>query len=613
MPFPTIPTNLVCVDVETRDPELKGLGPGWAFPQRGGYITGYALGWREGEEIKSVYLPVRHEGGGNLPLDAVTGYLGPLFADPRREWVMANALYDYGWIRASGFELTGRIHDVQIQAPLLDDQRLSNAVDRLGQDYLGERKDETSLREAAKEFGIKDPKADMWMLPGPLVEPYARQDAELELKLYEHMAPQIKEKELTAVYDLECALLPVLYEMRRRGVKVDTGRADAEREKLLNVEREIQEALYSLTGELLDPWVSESIVRVFRAEGIEDFPLTPKEKKPSITNGFLASLAEPEDTRVAKIAKGVADLRRYQKARSTFLEGMILGHAINGRIHSQLHALRSDEGGSVSGRFSSSTPNLQQVPARDYEIGPMVRGLFLPDDGKWAALDYSSQEPRLAVHFAALARIRGGPEMAERFKANPRADLHQEVADLMGVDRKTAKIINLGLMYGMGGGKLCAELGLPTEKGEWKGREVLYAGEEGKELLEKYHETVPFVKGLSDTAKRLGAQRGYVRTVLGRRATFPRQKNGEVWFTHKALNRVIQGSAADMTKKAMVDIWQQKGKAPLLSIHDELDFDVADEAEARELADMMERAIPLEVPVLVDVEIGETWAESMEK
>ena len=612
MSFPVIPTNLVCVDVETRDPELKGLGPGWAFPQRGGYITGYALGWRGTDgEIHSIYLPVRHEGGGNLDISDVRAYLGPMFANPEREWVMANALYDYGWIKASGFELPGRIHDIQIQAPLIDDQRMSNAVNRLGLDYLGEKKDENSLYEAAREFGIKDPKADMWQLPGPLVEPYARQDAELELKLFEHLAPQIIEKGLTAVYDLECALVPVLYEMRRKGVRVDVDGADAQREKLLGMERQIQETLHTLTGSTVDPWAAESIVRVLRTEGVSEFPVTPKEKKNSITNNFLADLSHTQG-RVGDIAKSIADLRRYQKARSTFLENMILGHAIDGRIHSQLHALRSDDGGTVSGRFSSSAPNLQQVPARDYEIGPLVRGLFLPDDGQWAALDYSSQEPRLAVHFASLARIRGGAEMAERFRNNPRADLHQEVAEIMGVERKVAKTINLGLMYGMGGGKLCAELGLPTEKGEWKGREVLYAGEEGTKLLEEYHACVPFVKGLADTAKKLGAQRGYVRTVMGRRATFPRQKNGEVWFTHKALNRVIQGSAADMTKKAMLDIWQQKGKVPLLSIHDELDFDVENEAEARELADIMEKAIPLEVPVLVDVEIGATWAASMQ-
>lgn len=599
----------VALDLETRDPDLLTLGPGWAFPERGGYPVGYAVAWYAEGELQSAYLPVRHEAGGNMPIEEVRKILQPVLADPDRHIVMANSVYDYGWTLEDGFEWKAQIEDVQIQGPLLDDQRLSYSLNNLGKDYLGEKKVESGLYDAAKEWGLKDPKGQMWKLPASLVEEYARGDAELTLRLFFYLQKLMEDKGLEQVHDLERDLIPVMYKMRKKGVKVNLDRAEQLRQQFLAKENEALAALGDLTDVSIDPWASATIIKALEAEGVKDFPLTPKKKEKSVDNNFLLRLAEHDNT-AGKIAGHVKQLRRYNKARSSFVENMIQGHAINGRIHAELKALRSDDGGTVSGRFSCASPNLQQVPARDPELGPLIRSVFEPDEGKWASIDYSSQEPRLAVHFAVKANCRGAWEMAERWRADPRLDAYIPTAELCGITRKDAKTIKLGILYGMGGGKLCDSLGLPTEEGEWKGRKVLYAGPEGKELLAKFDANSPMDKQLSKLAQDKARRAGVVKTILGRRATFPRRPDGQVWFTHKALNRVIQGSAADMTKMAMV-MCDAAGHLPLLSVHDELAFDVRDEKMAREIAEIMENALPLEVPVVCDVEIGENWGASM--
>lgn len=597
-------------DVETCDPGLKTHGPGWAFRPVRGYVVGYALAWREGAEVRSLYLPVRHEGGGNRLEAEARAILAPILADPSNTIVMANAGYDYGWALAEGFEWNAALEDVQVYGPLLDEQRMSYSLDNLAKDALGVGKDETALYAAAKEWGIKDVKANLWRLPAPDVEPYARQDAEVTLRLAEVQRPRIAEEGLETVAQLEHDLIPLLYRMRRKGVRVDVERAEREAARLRGVEETLGAEAEALAGVPIDPWASARIVEVLKAEGVSDFPLTPKKGEPSVTADFLRSLAD-HDNRAGHLAKLIGEMRRWQKVRSTFLENMILGHAVDGRIHCQLHALRSDDGGTVSGRFSASMPNLQQVPARDPEVGPLIRRLFLPDDGQWCSIDYSSQEPRIATHIGEAAGIRGAAEAAQRYRDDPRADPYLHTAEVCGISRKQAKAIRLGILYGMGGGKLCESLGLPTVEGDWKGRKVLYAGDEGKRLLAAFDEASPMDRKLADLASRRAKGRGYIKTLLGRRARFPRRPNGEVWFTHKALNRAVQGGAADMMKTAMMKCAREI-QDPLLTIHDELAFDVPDRATAEALAEAMSTALPLSVPVVCDIEMGDSWGASME-
>lgn len=623
-------------DLETKDPSLKTHGPGWAFPDgcailnEQGYPVGYAVAWFDGnidavskqdlldpnieQHFKSVYLGIRHEGGGNLPEDQVRAFVQPLLSDPNRVAVGANMGYDYGWSLFDGFDWQCGIDDIQIQAPLLDDARRSYSLDNLLRDKLNSQKNEDSLKRAAEEFGIKDVKAQLWRLPAGLVADYARDDAARALRLYFFQKFEMIEQDLERVWDVERRLIPVLYRMRKRGVRVDEQRVGQLRDYFLGKEQGAVDKLKDLTGRTLDPWTSGPLIQALMDEGVpkEDFPLTPKKKELSLDNVFLKKLAAM-DNRAGLVAQEILTLRRYNKARSTFVDGMLLDHMVQGRIHSELKALRGDEGGTVSGRFSGSSPSLQVVPARDPELGPLVRSAFVPEEGEeWLSADYSSQEPRLSVHFGVKAGIRGADVLQRMWVEDPRADAYLPTAELCGIERKDAKIIKLGILYGMGGGKMCHDLGLPYETKFWKGKEIMVAGEEGEELFRKYHEGSPMDKALSEMAQRVAKQRGSVRTLLGRRAYFPRQANGQIWFTHKALNRIIQGSAADMTKVAMLEV-DAAGYTPLVSVHDELGFSIpkGNKGVVEMLTGLMSNAIPLEVPVVCDAEIGPSWGASM--
>lgn len=261
-----------------------------------------------------------------------------------------------------------------------------------------------------------------------------------------------------------------------------------------------------------------------------------------------------------------------------------------------------------------------------------MRSLFLAEEGQQiASLDYSSQEPRLAVHFAMLAGLGGAAEAVEQFKHNPRTDYHKMVADMANISRTYAKSLNLGLAYGMGGAKLARSLGLPTQwmqivkrgtKTEWVEIDesqvddlrrshydcIEVAGDEAKAIIRKWEEGVPFMRGLYTLSSKVAENRGFIKTLLGRRCRFQLGPDGKYGFTHKAMNRLCQGSAADQTKQGMLDLWRQ-GSVPLLTVHDELVFSVENESEARTYAPIMENAIPLKVPSIVDVNLGKTWGE----
>lgn len=273
----------------------------------------------------------------------------------------------------------------------------------------------------------------------------------------------------------------------------------------------------------------------------------------------------------------------------------------------------------MTGRFSYSSPNLQQIPARDNEISPMIRGLFVPEEGeKWGSFDYSSQEPRIVVHYASLLELPGADKFVAAYREDPRSDFHQLAADIVGVPRKQAKTINLGLFYGMGVNKLGEQLGLDFET--------------AKDLFAVYHDKVPFVRELSSRVTSGADKRGVIRTLLGRRCRFDkweprafgvhkaysheeaRQVYGETTmlkraFTYKALNRLIQGSAADQTKKAMVDLYDA-GILPMIQIHDELALSVSDRGQAEKIMSVMQNCVELLVPSVVDAELGPSWGEA---
>jgi len=594
----------IAVDLETCDPNLMTLVPGWS--RKDGFIVGIAVAAGDYQG----YFPIRHENGHNLDPKMTMKWFKKQMATPDIDKIMHNATYDAGWLRAEGVEVQGRIIDTMIAAPLVDENRFSFSLNNLGRDYLGERKNETLLRAAAKEWGI-DPKGEMWRLPPKYVGSYAEQDAALTLRLYERLNIEIVKQELSHIFDLETSLIPLMVDMREKGVRVDLDKADRVRKDLRSKVRGYKAEIKRKTGIEIEPWASASVATVFDELGLE-YPKT-EAGSPSFTKHFLN--AHPND-----VAQMIVKLREFDKADSTFIDS-IMRHEHKGRIHTEFHQLRSDDGGTVTGRFSSSNPNLQQFPARDPDIKKAIRGLFLPEEGeKWGSFDYSSQEPRLLVHFASSVPDRFKHNVVETIVDEYNSgdvDLHQMVADLAGISRKEAKVVNLGIMYGMGVGKLSNQLDITKE--------------EAKELLNSHQSSVPFVKQLATMASQRAEEHGQIRTILGRKCRFhlwePRtfgynkplpleeakKQYGNVGalkraFTYKALNKLIQGSAADQTKKAMADCYAQ-GLKPLLTVHDELCFSIENQEQADQIVQIMETGLPLNVPSKVDAELGDNWGE----
>ena len=593
----------IAIDLETCDPNMESLGPGW--PRNDGYIVGYAVaidGW-------AGYFPVAHAGGGNLDKRIVERWVKDILATPADK-IMHNAAYDLGWLRATGFEVNGVIYDTMLAAPVLDENRFAYSLNSLGFDYLKEIKSEQGLKESASDFGVH-PKKELWKLPAMHVGDYAEQDAALTLKLWHHFKALMRNDEVESVFKLETEVLPVLVNITLQGINFNRAKCEQKMAEMRTKELEILKYLKSQAGMQVDIWAAQSIAAAFDRLGIQ-YPKTAA-GAPSFTKSFL-------DTHEHPMSKMILEARELNKTHGTFLEPYLKHSAKDGRIHTHFNQMRNEEGGTVTGRLSASNPNLQQVPARHEIIGPMVRGLFLPEDGQiWAANDFSSQEPRLLVHYATLLGLPGAEKMAQAYRDNPDTDFHQMVADMAGIKRKAAKTIGLGLMYGMGKAKLAHSLDLPLD--------------EASELIATFHNKVPFLKGTVDAVmKRIEhpSSGGSIRTLLGRKCRFPLWEPVE-WGvnkalpreqaameygsrikragTYKGLNKLIQGSAADQTKAAMVAL-HKAGFTLMLQVHDEVALSVRNIDEARAAADIMAKAVTLEVPSRVDVETGLNWGDA---
>jgi DNA polymerase I-like protein with 3'-5' exonuclease and polymerase domains len=594
----------IAIDLETKDPDLKARGSGAIIGN--GNIVGIAVavdGW-------SGYYPIAHEGGGNLEKDKVMDWIKDVCSSNSVK-LFHNAMYDVCWLRASGVQINGHIVDTMVMASLIDENRLSYTLNSISYEFLGEVKDEKALTEAAQSWGI-DPKSEMYKLPAMYVGSYAEKDAVLTLELFKVLSREIQKQSLQNIFDLETQLFPCLLDMKFKGVRVDIEKAKLLKQQLTNKEQEILLKVKQETGIEPQIWAARSIATVFDKLGLP-YERTEKSLAPSFTKNFLSEHKHP-------IVQMIAKAREINKAHTTFID-TILKFTHKGRIHADINPIRSDQGGTVTGRFSYANPNLQQIPARNKELGPMIRSLFLPEvDHKWGCFDYSQQEPRLVVHYAATTEPicfdESVTKIVDEFKNNS-VDFHKTVADMAGISRTQAKTINLGLFYGMGKAKLQAELGLNTKA-------------EAEKLFNQYHDNVPFVKELMNKTSQFAQTSGSIGTLLGRRCRFNKWEpatfgmhtpmtfeeaertygRGRIRraMTYKALNKLIQGSAADMTKKAMLDLYNE-GIIPHIQIHDELDISVIDDNHAKKIVEIMENAVTLAIPNKVDYESGETWGD----
>jgi DNA polymerase I-like protein with 3'-5' exonuclease and polymerase domains len=621
----------IAIDLETRDPDLKSTGSGAISGN--GEIVGFAVavdGYKN-------YFPIAHEQGPNMDRKKTIEWFKDICESPATK-IFHNAMYDVCWIRNLGIKINGLIIDTMIASSLIDENRFSYTLNTLSWHHLGEGKSEARLNQAAKERGL-DPKADMWRMPAMEVGGYAEKDAELTLKLWHKLKKIIVEDNLQDIFNLETDLFPCLVDMRHLGVRVDIEKANQLKTALAVKEENLLQQVKIETGVDTQIWAAASIAKVFDKLKLP-YTRTEKTNSPSFTKNFISNHANP-------VVNMIAEARKINKVRTTFID-TILKHEHKGRIHADINQIRSDDGGTVTGRFSYSNPNLQQIPARDPETGPLLRSLFIPEEGmKWGTFDYSQQEPRLVAHYALKFSLPSVNQIADSYENDPSTDFHKIVAEMAKIPRSQAKTINLGLFYGMGKAKLQGELGVSKEKSE--------------ELFTKYHSEAPFVKQLMNKVMKAAEARGQIKTLLGRRCRFPKyepvlrgadwgtyvppedhermlelqemgphlkdfegnivkDKNGKpkknYWhqnstrraFTYKALNKLIQGSAADMTKKAMVELYKE-GLVAHIQIHDELDFSIESESQAKKIKDVMENAVDLEIPNKVDYESGPNWGE----
>jgi DNA polymerase I-like protein with 3'-5' exonuclease and polymerase domains len=605
--LPVTPRDIkeIAIDLETKDPRLKSHGPGWATGH--GDVVGIAVSY----DGFTSYLPFGHEGGGNLDRGIILKWFEKEIAKHPSDKIFYNAAYDVGWLHRLGVKLEGRILDAMLAAPLLNENRFSYSLNAVAYDYLGEMKSEAALREAAQEFGV-DPKGELYKLPATFVGEYAEADARLTLQLWQTFKSELSKEDLWPVFDLETEVLPLCIEMTRRGVRVDLDQAERLKQDFLKEVKKILSGIKKETGISIELWAAASIAKVF--DQLEIPYGRTKTGLPSFTKNFLSQHEHP-------IAQQIAEAREYDKIGNTFLSS-IFRYAEKDRIHGHINQLRSEGGGTVSGRISMSNPNLQQIPARNPDMARKIRGLFLPEEGEqWASMDFDQQEPRILVHFSSLTNkgLTGSDAFVNAYNTKEKTDFHQMVADIAEIPRKQAKTINLGIMYGMGQTKLAEQLDVSTD--------------EAKRLMRQYHDDVPFVKELMDAVQRKVSHRdkgGFVRSLLGRKCRFdlwepnlfvsskalPKEEahieygdNIKRAYTYKALNRLIQSSAADQTKASMAAIYKEKNKIPLVQIHDELAFSVADKKEARELCDVMENSVKLQVPTPCDISLGTNWGD----
>lgn len=588
--------GMIAVDTETRgldtrDPDFRIAG----------VSVGTEAGYRQ-------YFPVGHEMGPNLEPQKVYDWLKVQLARPGQPKVGAHLAFDVEVLETVGVKMTGPFYDVQIAEPLINENHLQYSLDAVATRQIGETKVTNVMKEwLIDAFGPTNYKANIWRAPAMVVGPYAEGDVDLPLRIFRKQKKELERQKLWSLFEMESKLIPMLVAMRMRGVPVNVQKA----QDLLKYSREQSNdrlaQLKRLCGVDVDVWSADSLAGVYDAQKVP-YPLTAKTQKPSFTKEWLTNSNHP-------ISNLIKEARHYDKFGGTFLDGYIIKGNRNGRLHTTFNQLRSDNGGTISGRFSSSGPNLQNVPKRGAEA-KLIRGMFEPEPGQvWWKFDWSQIEYRLIAHYAYIMRLPGADAVIEAYKSSEGVDYHQIIADMTGLTRDNAKNLNFGLAYGQGVDLLCANLGVSRD--------------EGLRIIREYHMKAPFMKPLMKKVSEVTGERGYLTTLLGRVRHFDAwEKGGKVlqeWeagarraFLHKALNALIQGGAADLMKQAMVNCWEAGVfdpsvlGAPYLTVHDELDGSMEEHnnlhIEAlREVKHIMENVTPLSVPIRADGGISANW------
>lgn len=654
--FPNLKGNVssIAFDTETKELDFDN-GPGWARGQ--GHIVGLSVAARDRLGNQGAwYFPVRHEVGSEDNLDArnVFGWAAEVLDTPEVPKVGANLTYDIGWLGEENVKVTGPLNEVQFAEALIDSEAFV-ALEILGQKYVRRGKKTNQLLEWQREAYPNTPedkrRSDIYRSPPMLVGPYAIDDAILPLEIMDEQWPILTSEGLDYVYRLECDLIPLMIRMRREGVTVDLGHASQMLEQLEAETRELFKRVYYEFGYNLSATDSGQLGKLFDHVGLKYPRNSPTDRNPNgspqIRKEWLATLEHP-------LGDLLNEIREHEKICGTFLRSYLLEKSIPisgsnslAKLYPQFHQMKGDENGTVVGRFSSSTPNLQNIPSRT-KLGKRVREAFVNDLGHafWLKYDYSQIHYRILAHNAVddpKGPFGAADALRERYASDPKTDYHMDVymnvAPLLGWSttdkeiikekRRPIKNVNFGLLYGQGTPSLAYKSGM--------------SGKQADSFFEAYHKGAPYVKPTMAAIAAEVQTYGYVTTLLGRRIRFPlwepirkdwdnpvrplpfdaalSEWGGAIKraFDYRGVNYKFQGSEPDIMKKGMRDclnsgVFDYTG-VPRLTVHDELDFSVREDSAAmREAFDYiretMQNSIRLRVPVYVDKSTGPNWGKA---
>jgi Mesyanzhinovviridae DNA polymerase len=628
----------VAIDTETKDDLLtKDQGPG--FITNAGFICGISVAWRD----QAIYIPLQHYDTTCFSFDQVRRWLKSLAEQKHTNFIFHNFQYDWGWLEAVfGIQPPASIDDTAAMASMINENLNSYSLENLCQWQGLPGKDEVLLAEITSLYKVKmkDMKKYIWKFPGKYVGPYAEQDARGTLYLAEKLRPLLIEEQLEQAYQIERNLFPITLKMKQRGIRVDTIKTE---QLMSQINQQCKDELYQLSSAVgqkveikhirSNRWLKEE----FEKRGLE-YPRT------AASDTYANGQASFEKSFMANhthwFPRAIHKIKHQTDLADKFLNKYILEYTHRGRVYPTLHQFRSDEGGTRSHRFSYSDPALQQMPSRDDKFAPLIRSCFIPEDGEfWCSIDYRQQEYRLIVYTAEVLRATGATVAANRYRTDPSTDFHDYVATITRLPRRRAKDVNFAKSYGAGIRKFAIMTGMSEE--------------ESKVTMAQYDKELPFVRQAAEQFSRL-AQRGYIKMIDGARSHFnlwepvyrdfnreyeAKKKNPGMdtspcfeeeynqrkndpkhpWygerakraFTHKAFNRMIQGSAARQVKKAMVDI-HKAGYLPLLQMHDELAFSLTNIKDTKLLSEIMENAAPMvTIPMTTDIKCGPNWGNLM--
>lgn len=648
--FPNLSdAKLISFDTETKELDFSN-GPGWARGQ--GHIIGVSVGAVDSRGNRGAwYFPVRHEVEPEYNLDArnVFGWLGETLSTQTRK-VGANLTYDIGWLGEEGITVNGPLEEVQFAEALIDSDAFV-ALDVLGRKYVRRGKATSGLfewvREAYPNTKISEWKSDLYRTSPRLVAPYAIEDAVLPIDVYLKQAPLLAAENFDYVYRLECDLIPLMIKMRRKGVTVNTGLASEMLGKLQGETQALYKRVFNEYGWNMTASDSGNLGRLFQHVGIPT-PLTDA-GNPSVRKEWLAALTHP-------LGDLINDIREHEKICGTFLESYVLNKSVrepgsnsHGRLFPQFHQMKNDENGTVVGRYSSSDPNLQNIPSRT-DLGKLVRTLFECDNGhfNWKKFDYSQIHYRILAHNAVddpKGPFGGAEALRESYRNDPKMDYHNQVymnvAPLMGWSvtdpaiikqkRRIIKNVNFSLLYGVGMDAMIYKYLIGMSK------------EEVTRFFDSYYRGAPYVKPTMAAIAAEVQSLGYVTTLLGRRIRFntwepikrdwdnPRtplpyreaiDRYGSAIkraFDYRGVNYKFQGTEPDIMKNGMREcynsgVFDYTG-VPRITVHDELNFSVQDDTpKMREafafIRHTMQNNVQLRVPVYVDESNGPNWGKA---